>query len=303
MTQHEARVEPVPRAKPGVRVHLVDGTYELFRAWFGAPPARTSDGREVGAARALARQLLKLARELGVTHAGVAFDHVIESFRNDLFDGYKTGAGLDPELVAQFELAEDVSRALGFATWPMTELEADDALASAAARYAGEREVAQVVLLSPDKDLAQCVHGTRIVTRWEERVLDETAVRERFGVAPASIPDWLALVGDAADGIPGLPGFGSKSAALLLAEYGHLEGIPDDPGAWRVRVRGAERLADTLAERRQDALLFRTLATLRTDAPLPEALVDLEWRGPDRERLAELCERLEDPKLLERASR
>ena len=286
-----------------MRVHLIDGTYELFRAWFGAPSARTREGREVGAARALARQLLKLARELGVTHAGVAFDHVVESFRNDLFDGYKTGAGLDPELTAQFALAEDVARALGFATWPMVELEADDALASAAARYGRERAVEQVVLLSPDKDLAQCVVGTRVVTRWKERVLDEAAVEERFGVAPASIPDWLGLVGDAADGIPGLPGFGRKSAALLLGEYGRLEGIPADPREWRVKVRGAEGLAATLAERRADALLYRALATLRTDAPLAEELADLEWRGPDRERLVEVCERLEDPRLFERATR
>jgi len=286
-----------------VRVHLVDGTYELFRAWYGAPPARTASGAEVGAARALARQLLKHARDEGITHVGVAFDHVIESFRNELFAGYKTGEGLDPDLLAQFELAEDVTRALGFVTWPMVEFEADDAMASAAARLAPDRRVEQVRLMTPDKDLAQCVSGKRVVTVWKERVLDEDGVRARFGIAPASIPDFLALVGDEADGIPGLPGFGERSAGALLAEYGHLEDIPDDAARWRARVRGAERLAGTLAARRADALLYRTLATLRTDAPLEEDLDALEWRGADRGLLEEVCARLEDPDLLERASR
>jgi 5'-3' exonuclease len=286
-----------------VRVHLVDGTYELFRAWFGAPSARTSAGTEVGAARALARQLLRHAREQGVTHAAVAFDHVIESFRNELFPGYKTGEGLDPALLGQFGLAEDVTRALGFVTWSMVEFEADDALATAAARLRAERRVAQVRLLSPDKDLAQCVTGQRVVTVWKERVLDEDGVREHYGVAPPSIPDYLALVGDEADGIPGLSGFGARSAAALLSAYGHLEAIPADPGAWRVRLRGAARLAETLAARRADALLYRTLATLRTDVPLAEDLAALEWRGADRAALAEVCARLEDPGLLERVPR
>ncbi len=286
-----------------MRVHLVDGTYELFRAWFGAPSARAPSGVEVGAARALARQLLKHVRDESITHVGVAFDHVIESFRNQLFDGYKTGAGLDPELLAQFELAEDVTRALGLVTWPMVEFEADDALASAAARCAGDARVEQVRILTPDKDLAQCVIGRRVVTVWKERLLDEDGVRARFGVAPASIPDFLALVGDDADGIPGLPGFGERSAAALLGAYGHIEKIPDDPADWNVRVRGAARLAETLAGRRADALLYRTLATLRTDVPLEEDLNALEWRGADRAALAGVCARLDDPRLLERVPR
>ena len=299
------RVPSFPRASDtrGVRVHLVDGTYELFRAWFGAPPARTAAGAEVGASRALARQLLRHVREEQITHMGVAFDHVIESFRNELFDGYKTGEGLDPDLVAQFELAEDVTRALGFVTWPMVEFEADDAMATAAARFEPDRRVEQVRLMTPDKDLAQCVLGTRVVTVWKERVLDEDGVRAHFGVAPASIPDFLALVGDDADGIPGLSGFGERSAAALLAAYGHLEGIPADAAAWRVRLRGAERLAQTLSEGRADVALYRTLATLRTDVPLVEDLDALEWRGAERGALEEVCARLEDPELLERVPR
>jgi len=283
-----------------MRVHLIDGTYELFRAWFGAPPARTADGREVGAARALARQLLKHARVEALTHAGIAFDHVIESFRNALFPGYKTGDGLDPHLLAQFEPAEEVARALGFVVWPMVEYEADDALATAATRLADDPRVAQVRILSPDKDLTQCVRGARVVTVWKERLLDEPAVRARFGVAPASIPDFLALVGDEADGIPGLPGFGERSAGALLGAYEHLEAIPAEPAHWSVPVRGAARLAATLRARRDDALLYRTLATLRTDVPLAEDLEALAWRGPDPSALARIAARLEDPALAER---
>jgi 5'-3' exonuclease len=286
-----------------VRVHLVDGTYELFRAWYGAPPARTAAGAEVGAARTLARQLLRHAREQEITHAGVAFDHVIESFRNELFAGYKTGAGLDPDLVAQFELAEDVTRALGFVTWPMVEFEADDALATAAARCARDPRVTEVRLLTPDKDLFQCVSGTRVLSVWKERVLDEEGVRARLGIGPRSIPDFLALVGDEADGIPGLPGFGERSAGALLGVYEHLEAIPADAARWRVQLRGAERLAKTLAERRADALLYRTLATLRTDVPLAEDLDQLEWRGAERALLECVSARLEDPELLERVPR
>jgi 5'-3' exonuclease len=286
-----------------VRVHLVDGTFELFRAWFGAPKARGPDGAEVGAARALAGQLLRHQREEQITHVGVAFDHVIESFRNGLFDGYKTGEGLDPELVAQFGLAEDVTRALGFVTWPMVEFEADDALASAAARCAADPRVTQVRLMSPDKDLAQCVRGTRVVTVWKERVLDEDGVRARYGVATASIPDFLALVGDEADGIPGLPGFGERSAGALLGAYGTLEEIPDDAAEWRVTVRGAARLAATLAAHRAEARLYRTLATLRTDAPVAEDVDALEWRGADRAALEQVCARLADGRLLERVPR
>jgi 5'-3' exonuclease len=286
-----------------MRVHLIDGTYELFRAWFGAPRARSAAGLEVGASRALARQLLKHARTESISHAAIAFDHVIESFRNDLFAGYKTGAGLDPDLLAQFEPAEDVARALGFVTWPMVAFEADDALATAAARLAADGRVAQVRILSPDKDLAQCVQGERVVTVWKQRVLDEGAVRARFGVAPASIPDYLALVGDEADGIPGLPGFGERSAAALLGAYGSLEAIPADPAGWRVSVRGAARLAATLAERLESARLYRTLATLRRDVPLAEDLEALAWHGPQREALAAIADRLGDPALREHASR
>jgi len=288
---------------PRVRVHLVDGTYELFRAWFGAPKASGPDGAEVGAARTIARQLLKHVRDEEITHLGVAFDHVIESFRNELFAGYKTGEGLEPELLSQFQLAEDVTRALGFVTWPMIAFEADDALATAAARCTRDARVTQVRLMTPDKDLAQCVVGTRVVTQWKERVLDEDGVRARFGVSPASIPDFLALVGDEADGIPGLPGFGERSAATLLAAYEHLEAIPAESSAWRVELRGAAKLAQTLVERREDALLYRTLATLRTDAPLEEDVDALEWRGAERARLEPLCARLGDPGLLERIPR
>lgn len=283
-----------------MRVHLVDGTYELFRAWFGAPRASGPTGAEVGAARTLARQLLRHVREHEITHIGVAFDHVIESFRNDLFPGYKTGEGLDPDLVAQFGLAEDVTRALGFVTWSMVEFEADDALASAAARCASDARVSQVRLLSPDKDLAQCVSGQRVVTVWKERVLDEPGVQAHYGVAPTSIPDWLALVGDEADGIPGLAGFGERTAALLLAEHGHLESIPAAAGAWPTAVRGAAKLARTLAEHRTAAFLYRKLATLRTDVPLTEDLAALAWRGADRAALSTVAARLGDERLLER---
>jgi 5'-3' exonuclease len=286
-----------------MRAHLIDGTYELFRGWFGAPSARTARGREVGAARALARQLLRHAREERITHAGVAFDHVIESFRNALFPGYKTGAGLDPALLSQFDLAEEVARALGFVVWPMVEFEADDALATAAAQLAGDRRIAAVRILSPDKDLAQCVCADRVVTVWKERVLDEAAVHARFGVAPLSIPDYLALVGDEADGIPGLPGFGARSAGALLGAHGHLEAIPADAREWRVHLRGAERLASTLVERGREARLYRTLATLRTDVPFEVTPESLEWRGPDAGLVARISAELEDPGLIERAAR
>jgi len=286
-----------------VRVHLIDGTFELFRAWFGAPKARGRDGQEVGAARALAGQLLRHQREEQITHVGVAFDHVIESFRNGLFDGYKTSDGVDPDLLAQFELAEDVTRALGFVTWPMVEFEADDALATAAARCAADPRVTQVRLMSPDKDLAQCVRGTRVVAVWKDRVLDEDGVRARYGIAPGSIPDFLALVGDDADGIPGLPGFGERSAGALLGAYGTLEEIPGDAAEWRVAVRGAARLGATLGAQRKEARLYRTLAVLRTDVPLAEDVDALEWRGADRAAMERVCARLGDGRLIERVSR
>lgn len=282
-----------------MKVHLVDGTYELFRAFYGPPGALAPDGREVGAARALMRSLLSLVHA-GATHIGVAFDHVIESFRNDLFAGYKTGAGIEPALLAQFELAETAVRSLGMVVWPMAEFEADDALATAAARLEAEPRVEHVVLCSPDKDLAQCVSGKRVVTldRRRDTVLDEAGVIEKFGVPPASIPDWLALVGDAADGIPGIPRWGERSAAAVLAVYRSIGSIPDDPSRWTVRVRGAAALAESLRARRTDAELYRKLATLRTDVPLAEDVAALEWRGADRAALSEIAARLGDAKLV-----
>jgi 5'-3' exonuclease len=265
-----------------VKVHLVDGTYELFRAFYGAPQVKHA-GREVGASRALYGMMRALLAEPDVTHVAVAFDHVIESFRNDLFPGYKTSEGIDPLLFSQFELAEDVCRALGMVVWPMIEFEADDALCSAAARYADVPGVEQVVICSPDKDLLQCVRGQRVVTwdRLRKKVYDEAAVREKFGILPASVPDYLALVGDSADGIPGLARWGARSAAQLLAHYAHLENIPDDSAQWEVRPRGAQALAETLAQERQAALLYRTLATLRQDVPSMPELESLSYRGPD----------------------
>lgn len=277
-----------------MQVHLVDGTYELFRAFYGAPSARTADGREVGAARSLLRSLRALLRQDGVTHVGCAFDTVIESFRNALWPGYKTGDGIDPELWAQFPLAERVARALGVATFSMIEFEADDALATAAARCAADPAVDRVLLCTPDKDLAQMVHGERVVMldRRREKVLDEAAVRAKFGVAPASIPDWLALVGDAADGYPGIERWGEKSAAAVLARYGRLEAIPRDPAQWKVAVRGKDALAATLAAGFERALLFRRLATLRTDVPIDATPAALAHRGPDEELLRPVLDEL-----------
>ncbi|HEY3668834.1 MAG TPA: 5'-3' exonuclease H3TH domain-containing protein, partial [Polyangiaceae bacterium] len=223
-----------------MNVHLIDGTYELFRAFYAVPSAKNAAGLEVGATRGLARSLLALLREPGVSHIAIAFDHVIESFRNDLFDGYKTGEGIDPDLWGQFELAERVCAALGVVVWPMVEFEADDALATAAARFAQDPAVEQVIIASPDKDLAQCVVGTRVVCldRMRKKILDEPGVGAKFGVTPAQIPDFLALVGDSADGIPGVPRWGEKSAAAVLSACGSLEQIPGSPDAWPVKVRG-----------------------------------------------------------------
>jgi 5'-3' exonuclease len=274
-----------------MRVHLVDGTYELFRNFYGAPPATSPHGAEVGATRGLMRTLASLLQQPGVTHVGCAFDTVIESFRNELFAGYKTGAGVDPDLMAQFPLAERASRALGCVTWPLIEFEADDALAAAAARFAEQAAVEQVVICTPDKDLAQCVRADRVVLLDRRRSiqLDAAGVLAKFGVEPASIPDWLALVGDAADGYPGIPRFGAKSAAAVLRRYGRIELVPDDGAAWDVAVRGRDALAQSLREHRREALLYRTLATLRTDVPLPEDLEAMRWRGVRADELAELC--------------
>jgi 5'-3' exonuclease len=287
-----------------VKVHLIDGTYELFRAFYGTPARQAADGSEVGAVRGLARSLLALLGETDVTHVAVAFDHVIESFRNQLYAGYKTGEGIDPLLHAQFGPAEAATRALGIVTWPMLEFEADDALATAAARFAQLPEVDQVVICSPDKDLAQCVRTTRVVCldRMRQKTLDEAGVIEKFGVAPASIPDWLALVGDSADGFPGIARWGAKSAAAVLAVYRRLEDIPDDPTRWTVKVRGAQVLADNLRSGRNDAYLFRELATLRVDTPLHEALDALRWTGPDETALAQVAQQIGDAQLLARAA-
>jgi 5'-3' exonuclease len=285
-----------------VQVHLVDGTYELFRHHLGLPAEVAASSRAAGT-RGVMRSVLGLIGD-GATHVGVATDTVIESFRNDLWPGYKSSAGIEPALLAQFPLLEEGLRALGLTVWGMVELEADDALAAAAARAAARAEVAQVVICTPDKDLAQCVSGRRVVQldRRAGTTRDEDGVRERFGVGPPSIPDYLALVGDSADGFPGLPGWGAKSAAAVLNRYGHLEAIPDDPAGWDVAVRGAPRLALSLAEGRRLAELFRLLATLRADAPgvLEGGVEELRWRGPAPE-LRAVCEDLDAPDVLARA--
>ena len=285
-------------------VHLVDGTFELFR-YFLSPAAvyDRSTPEELRAVRGVVGSILGLL-EGGATHVGVATDHVIESFRNELWPGYKTGEGIDPLLRAQFEPLEEALTALGVVVWPMVELEADDALATAAAMAAGDARVAQVVVCTPDKDLAQCVRGDRVVQldRRTREVRNEAAVGQKFGVPPATIPDWLALVGDSADGYPGLPGWGPRSAAAVLARYQHIERIPKLADEWTVAVRGALRLATTLAEQRERALLFRTLATLRADAPIGVDVDALRWRGP-RADFSGWARRLGAPALHERADR
>lgn len=290
-----------------MKIHLVDGTYELFRHHFGAPPKKAPDGREVGATVGLLRSLYALLSTPGVTHLGVAFDHVIRSFRNDLYPDYKSGEGVDPNLLAQFPLAEKAVAALGAVVWPMTKFEADDALASATARFKKLKSMEQVVICSPDKDLAQLVDGTRVVC-WDRRrelVIDAAGVEEKYGVPPESIPDWLALVGDSADGFPGLPGWGAKSSASVLRRYKHLESIPDDPVRWKVpgiSPGRAASLTESLTSRREEVLLYRTLATLREDVPLKEKLGDLEWKGA-RPRLKKLCEELGEKSLPTRITR
>ena len=288
-----------------MRIHLIDGTYELYRAFYGSPSSRTHSGSEVGAVRGLMRSFLALLNETDVSHVAVAFDHVIESFRNRLYAGYKTGEGIDPLLFAQFGLAEEAARALGIVTWPMVEFEADDALAAAAARYAREPDVEQVLICSPDKDLAQCVTGSHVVCldRMRRKLMDEDGVVAKFGVRPASIPDWLALVGDSADGFPGIPRWGAKSAAAVLARYQTIDAIPDDAGDWDVNVRGAESLAENLRNGRADAALFRQLATLRIDVPLAESVEQLRWAGPDDAALRSLAERIEDRQIVALAAK
>jgi 5'-3' exonuclease len=275
-------------------VHLVDGTYELFRHYHALPSARDAEGREVAAVRGVLASILGMI-SAGATHVGVATDHVIESFRNRLWSGYKTSAGVERDLLAQFPILEDALVALGIVVWPMVEFEADDALAAAAAAAARDPRVARVLICTPDKDLAQSVQGTRVVqlNRRTRAVRDEAGVVEKFGVTPASIPDYLALVGDAADGYPGLPGWGAKSAAAVLARFGHLEAIPEDPLLWRANVMNAGALARTLVRERDRAFLFRELARLRTDIPLFESIDELQWHGPTPA-FAGLAERLEN---------
>jgi 5'-3' exonuclease len=286
-----------------VLVHLVDGTFELFR-YFLSPAAAYERGvpEELRAVRGVVVSILGML-EGGATHVGVATDHVIESFRNALWPGYKTGEGMDPVLYGQFQPLEDALRALGVVVWPMVEFEADDALAAAAVMAAGDARVERVLVCTPDKDLAQCVRGDRIVQldRRTRELRDESGVRQKFGVPPASIPDWLALVGDSADGYPGLPGWGPKSAATVLARYAHLDRVPKLAMEWDVTVRGALRLATTLAQQQERALLFRELATLRPDAPIGTDVDGLAWKGPHAE-FAAWSERLGAPALHERAS-
>ena len=287
-----------------MKIHLIDGTYELFRSFYGAPGKKAPDGREVGATLGLLKSLLFLISKSNVTHIAYAFDHVIESFRNDLFPGYKTGEGVNLDLLAQFPLAEEAVSALGLVVWPMVEFEADDALASAAIRFQDEPDVDQVVICSPDKDLAQLVSGRRVVC-WDRRrdiEYDEVTVIEKYGVPPASIPDWLALVGDSADGYPGVPSWGAKSASAVLYKFGHLEAIPDDHFQWGLPAGRALRLAENLRANKEEAFLYRRLATLRRDVPLEQSLNDLEWRGA-HERLRELCVELGDHGLPDRVPR
>jgi len=280
-----------------VKVHLVDATFELFRAYYspGRPLAHGPDGRPVNAVRGIIDSMLSLLREPDVSHVAAATDYVIESWRNDVFPGYKSSLGMDPALLAQFRDAERALRALGILTWPMVEDEADDGLAAAVARLRDEPAVEQVVVCSVDKDLAQCVDGQRVVLRDRMRRItyDEPGVITKFGVTPASIPDYLALVGDSSDGYPGLPGWGSKSAAAVLRRWIHLDAIPESAADWDVPVRGAATLAATLRDHRAEAALYRRLATLNTDADIGDATLDaLEWRGVPRDEFTALCDEL-----------
>jgi 5'-3' exonuclease len=277
-----------------LELHLVDATYELFRAHFAPRPAVLGrDGLVLSGVAGLVEQLLFLLREEGATHVGCATDRVIASFRNDLYPGYKTDAGMPPELLNQFPIAERAIEALGLALWSMLEFEADDAIAAAVGRFGDDPAVTRILICTPDKDMAQLVRGERIVL-WDRRrriVYDDAGVRAKWGVAPASIPDWLALVGDAADGFPGLPGWGAKSAAAVLMEFGSLEAIPANPGAWQLPVRSAASLAVTLRQQMPEALLYRTLARLRFDAPIPQAKPSqLEWRGTPRAGWLAFCD-------------
>jgi 5'-3' exonuclease len=283
-------------------VYLIDGTYELFRHFFAVPPAKDVNGQEIGAVRGVLNSVLSMI-EGGATHLGVATDHVVESFRNDLYPGYKTSEGVEPELLSQFPILEVALEAMGVRVWPMVEFEADDALASAAAKAAMDESLRQVLICTPDKDLAQCVAGSRVVQfdRRQNIVRDEAGVVEKFGVKPASIPDYLAVVGDSADGFPGVRGWGAKAAASALSRYPHLENIPKDWRTWDPSIKKARVLSESLFSAWDDAVLFRTLATLRLDAPVFDTVEELRWKGP-RENFAECCRVMKSPALAARAA-
>jgi 5'-3' exonuclease len=284
-----------------MNVHLIDGTYELFRHFFAVPSSTDAKGQEIGATRGVLASVLSMI-EQGATHIGVASDHVVESFRNELYTGYKTSEGVPPELLSQFPILEEALQAMGVLVWPMVYFEADDALASAALNAAQDERVSQVIICTPDKDLAQCVVGTRVVQcdRRREIVRDEAGIVAKFGVRPQSIPDYLAVVGDSADGYPGLPGWGTKAAALTFSHYFHLEDIPKDWHEWHPSIRKARTLSESLFSSWDDALLFRTLATLRLDVPVYESIEDLRWTGP-RSDFEEYCRRMNSPALFSRA--
>lgn len=284
-----------------MEIHLVDGTYELFRYFYAPGPGHVTDaGREVNATRSTVGSILRMLED-GATHVGVATDHVIESFRNDLWPTYKDGSGVDPDLKQQFPLLEEVLEAAGICTMAMVEVEADDALGAMAVRAAEDDAVERVVICTPDKDLGQVVGGKIVqMDRRKGVTIDAAGVEEKYGVPPASIPDWLGLVGDSADGFPGLPGWGAKSAAAVLRAFGHIEDIPADPASWHIKVRGAAALAATLAEQKAEALLFKRIATLELDAPVPDSVDALRWTGP-RDGFAELAASIDAPALAERA--
>lgn len=284
-----------------MNVHLMDGTYELFRHFFVVPSAKDVNGREVGAVRGVLGSVLSMIED-GATHLGVATDHVVESFRNELYSGYKTSEGVPPELLSQFPILELALEIMGVKVWPMVEFEADDALASAAAKAAQDKQVKQVLICTPDKDLGQCVSGKRIVQldRMRNILRDEDGVVAKFGVKPQSIPDYLAVVGDSADGFPGIAGWGAKAAASVLSRYPHLEDIPKELHEWHPSIRRAKTLSAALFGAWNDALLFRTLATLRLDVPVFDSLEELRWKGP-RTNFDELCRQMKSPNLFARA--
>ena len=284
-----------------MNVYLIDGTYELFRYYYAVPSAKDASGQEIGAVRGVVGSVLSMI-EAGATHVGVATDHVIESFRNDLYLGYKTSEGVDPALLSQFPILEDALQSMGVVVWPMIEVEADDALASAAAKAAQDDRVRQVLICTPDKDLGQCVVGSRVVQldRRRETLRDEAGVIAKFGIKPSSIPDYLAVVGDSADGYPGIAGWGSKTAAAVFSQYPHLEDIPKDWRHWDPIIRRARPLAESLFAAWGDSLLFRTLATLRVDVPVFTSIDDLLWKGP-AEDFKRTCERLKASELFRRA--